>query len=119
MSNSRYKKAELARRFSIFYCASLVSGAVGGLIAGQIVAHFQHRGNLPAWKWLFLIEGIMTVGFSGIAALVLPNFPATTKWLTEEERQYAVRRLEEENNATNAGDISHSRSIILAVRDWR
>jgi hypothetical protein len=27
-----YKKAELARRFSIFYCASLVSGAVGGLI---------------------------------------------------------------------------------------
>jgi hypothetical protein len=30
--SSWYKKAELARRFSIFYCASLVSGAVGGLI---------------------------------------------------------------------------------------
>lgn len=58
----------------------------------------------------------MTVGFSGIAAIVLPNFPATTKWLIEEERQYAVRHLEEVNNATNAGDISHSRSIILAVR---
>lgn len=66
-----YKKTELARRFSIFYCASLVSGAVGGLIgwflsplanympndtlvAGLIVDHMQHRGSLPAWKWLFL-----------------------------------------------------------------
>jgi hypothetical protein len=31
-----YKKAELARRFSIFYCASLVSGAVGGLIGKNV-----------------------------------------------------------------------------------
>lgn len=31
-----YKKAELARRFSIFYCASLVSGAVGGLIGEYV-----------------------------------------------------------------------------------
>lgn len=31
-----YKKAELARRFSIFYCASLVSGAVGGLIGKDV-----------------------------------------------------------------------------------
>lgn len=31
-----YKKAELARRFSIFYCASLVSGAVGGLIGKYV-----------------------------------------------------------------------------------
>lgn len=27
---------------------------------------------------------------------VLPNFPRTTKWLTEEERQLAVYRLEED-----------------------
>lgn len=47
-----YKKAELARRFAIFYSASLVSGAVGGLIAGLIVDTMQHRGSLPAWKWL-------------------------------------------------------------------
>jgi hypothetical protein len=67
-----YKKSELARRFSIFYCASLVSGAVGGLIgmcsqgltqctcatdlriAGLITDNMQNRDGLPAWKWLFL-----------------------------------------------------------------
>jgi hypothetical protein len=68
-----YKKAELAKRFSIFYCASLVSGAVGGLIgkyklkcllmmlaniapflAGLILENMQNRPPYPAWKWLFL-----------------------------------------------------------------
>ncbi|UNI15667.1 hypothetical protein JDV02_002178 [Purpureocillium takamizusanense] len=114
-----YKKTELARRFSVFYCASLLSGAVGGLIAGVITDTMQNRGNLPAWKWLFLIEGCMTVGFAIIAMFILPDFPATTKWLTAEEREYAVRRLEHDNNATQAGSMGHLESFVRAVKDWR
>ncbi|KFY20081.1 hypothetical protein V491_04006 [Pseudogymnoascus sp. VKM F-3775] len=114
-----YKKTELARRFSIFYCASLVSGAVGGLIAGLIVDHMQNRGSLPAWKWLFLIEGVITIGCAIIAMFILPDFPATTKWLTEEEREYAIRRLEEDNNSSQAHGITHLQSFLYAVRDWR
>ncbi|GJN86627.1 MFS general substrate transporter [Purpureocillium lilacinum] len=114
-----YKKTELARRFSVFYCASLLSGAVGGLIAGVITDTMQNRGNLPAWKWLFLIEGCMTIGFAIIAMFILPDFPATTKWLTAEEREYAVRRLEQDNNSTQAGTMGHLESFVRAVKDWR
>ncbi|KAH8805435.1 phthalate transporter [Xylogone sp. PMI_703] len=114
-----YKKTELARRFSIFYCASLVSGAVGGLIAGLIVDNFQHKPPLPAWKWLFLIEGVITIGCSIIAVFILPDFPATTKWLTDEEREYAIRRLEQDNMSSQAQDMTHSQSFIAAVKDWR
>jgi MFS family permease len=53
-----YKKTELARRFSIFYSASLVSGAFGGLVAGLITSNMNGRAGLPAWKWLFLSEQI-------------------------------------------------------------
>ncbi|KAJ5619435.1 major facilitator superfamily domain-containing protein [Penicillium lagena] len=114
-----YKKAELARRFSIFYCASLVSGAVGGLIAGLILEKMQNRAPYPAWKWLFLIEGVITIGCAIIAIFVLPDFPATTKWLSPEEREYAVRRLEQDDNSSRAGDISHWKSFTSALRDWR
>jgi hypothetical protein len=45
-------------------------------------------------------------GFSACAAFfVLPNFPRTTTWLTEEERQLAVYRLQKdigEDNWTSA-----------------
>ncbi|OAQ61101.1 MFS general substrate transporter [Pochonia chlamydosporia 170] len=114
-----YKKSELARRFAVFYCASLVSGAVGGLIAGLITDTMQNRGDLPAWKWLFLIEGCLTVGFAIIAMFILPDFPATTKWLSEEEREYAIARLENDQNSTQAGNLSHLQSFLHAVRDWR
>ena len=45
---------------------------------------------------MFIIEGAVTVVVAGLALLVLPNFPRTTKWLTEEERQLAVWRLQED-----------------------
>lgn len=79
----------------------------------------QNRPPLPAWKWLFLIEGIITIGCAIIAMFILPDFPATTKWLTEEEREYAIRRLEEDHNSSQAAGLTHLRSFIVAVRDWR
>lgn len=54
-----------------------------------------YRG-LRAWKWMFIIEGVVTIGVAFGAYFVLPNFPRTTMWLSEEERQLAVWRLEED-----------------------
>ncbi|KAH0592471.1 hypothetical protein MHUMG1_09858 [Metarhizium humberi] len=103
---------------SVMYILNL-SGAVGGLIAGLITDNMQNRDGLPAWKWLFLIEGCLTVGFAIIAIFILPDFPATTRWLTAEEREYAISRLENDHNSTQAGNLSHLQSFLHAVRDWR
>ncbi|POR30945.1 Uncharacterized protein TPAR_08834 [Tolypocladium paradoxum] len=48
---------------------------------------------------------------------ILPDFPATTKWLTAKER---VRLgLENDNNSTQAWSLSHLQSFMHAVRNWR
>ena len=47
-------------------------------------------------RWLFIIEGVITIAIAFGAFFILPNFPRTTKWLTEEERQLAVWRLQED-----------------------
>jgi hypothetical protein len=52
--------------------------------------------GLRAWRWLFIIEGTVTIGIATVAFFVLPNFPRTTAWLTDEERQLAIWRLEED-----------------------
>ncbi|ORY26040.1 major facilitator superfamily domain-containing protein [Naematelia encephala] len=116
-----YKKMELARRFAVFYSASLLAGAFGGLLAGAILSGLNGASGLPAWKWLFLIEGLMTVCFSVIAVFILPDFPGNTKWLSKEERDYAVGRLIADNNIDSEEDtaIGHWKSIVMAVKDWR
>jgi MFS family permease len=51
-----YRKMELARRFSVFYSASLLAGAFGGLLAGAILSGLDGASGLSAWKWLFVSE---------------------------------------------------------------
>jgi hypothetical protein len=46
--------------------------------------------GLGAWRWLFIIEGAATIVIAMCCGFVLPNFPRTTKWLTEEEKALAV-----------------------------
>lgn len=54
---------------------------------------------------------------SGLFSFILPDFPANTKWLTPEERQYAVQRLEVA--PTSAEAPSAWKSFKQATADWR
>jgi hypothetical protein len=53
--------------------------------------------------------------------LVLPDWPTNTRWLTPEEREYAVKRLLAERSSESAGEtgISHLKALSLAVKDWK
>lgn len=58
---------------TLFYSATLVAGAFGGLLAGGIIQGMDGVGGTPGWKWLFIIEGCATVAVAGFAVFVLPS----------------------------------------------
>jgi len=92
----RYTRKELGVRNAILYCGSLSSNAFGGLIAAGILDGMQGKRGHEAWRWLFYIEGALTVVVAIVAIFVLPDFPSTTKWLTPAERRLAEFRMEED-----------------------
>ncbi|KAL8652600.1 MAG: hypothetical protein Q9210_002586 [Variospora velana] len=94
--SSWYTRKELGFRTAILYSGSLMSGAFSGLITAGITGNLDYKRGLRAWRWLFIIEGVITIAIAAAAFLVLPNFPRTTTWLTENERQLAVWRLDED-----------------------
>ena len=59
-----------------------------GLLATAIIK-MDGIGGLAGWRWIFILEGIVTVLFGLIATLVLPSDIASAKFLTEEERDFA------------------------------
>lgn len=67
------------------------------------------------------VEGLITISFSAVAIFILPDFPGNTKWLSEEERRYAVARLVADNNIDSSEDaaIGYWRSFVLAAKDWK
>lgn len=101
--SSWYTRKELGFRTAIMFSGSLLSGAFSGLISAGITHGLDGARGMRAWRWLFIIEGAITVVVALGAFWVLPNFPTTTGWLTEKERELAVWRLEEDVGVEDFG----------------
>lgn len=71
--------------------------------------------GLLAWRWLFIIEGAITVVVAATGYFIIPNFPRTTAWLTEQERELAVWRLEEDVGMDDWVD-SHQQSFTHGLK---
>lgn len=90
---SWYKPSEMSKRLFFFYTASLMGGAFGGLLAGGIITGMEGKAGVRGWKWLFIIEGCATVVAACCAYFILPDYPLTTKWLSDDEKRLATQRL--------------------------
>lgn len=105
-----YRRSELGLRTAILYSGALISGAFSGLISAAVTYGMDGARGLSAWKWLFIIEGAATVVVAFAAFFILPNFPRTTTWLSEEERQLAAWRLEDDIGEDDWIDSRHQTS---------
>ncbi|KAH7151667.1 putative MFS transporter [Dactylonectria estremocensis] len=92
-----YRRGELARRLAIFYAGSGIASAFSGLLA---FGTFQIEGGaLPAWKYLFVVEGSGTLIVAAFAFWYLPFNGATAGFLTSEEKELAHYRLQMDSSS--------------------
>ncbi|KAK4149881.1 major facilitator superfamily domain-containing protein [Chaetomidium leptoderma] len=88
-----YSRREMAVRIGVFYTAASLSGAFGGLLARGLSA-IGPRGGLEGWRWILIIEGLLTVVVGAVAYFLLPTSIAEASYLTKEEREFALLRLQ-------------------------
>jgi MFS family permease len=86
-----YRRGELARRLALFYAASNIANAFSGLLAFGV---FHIESKLQSWRYLFIIEGSLTVLFSFFAYWYLPKNGYEAKFLSEAEKKLAYTRLQ-------------------------
>ncbi|KAJ8591076.1 MFS general substrate transporter [Rhizopogon salebrosus TDB-379] len=114
-----YTRKELAVRSAWFYCGLLISNAFGSLIAAGILAKMEGVLGLAAWRWLFYIEGAITMFFGFLTMWLLPDFPHNTRWLNAAERRLAQVRLAEDAGEADkdADDLTIYDGLVLAIKD--
>jgi MFS family permease len=92
-----YRRGELGRRLAIFYAASNIAYAFGGLLA---FGTFQiHGGSLANWRYLFALEGSLTICMAIVAFIFLPYSAAHAKFLTEDEKKLALYRMQVDSSS--------------------
>lgn len=102
-----YKRSEAQKRFSFFFSSTTLAGAFGGLLAYGISRMDGIRGY-KGWRWIFIIEGLLTIVIAVIGFWVIPDFPETVGWLNEEEKTFIKAKLEKDG-----GKSKYARTITL------
>lgn len=103
-----YTRSEAQKRFSFFFGSTTLAGAFGGILAYGIGKMDGIRGY-KGWRWLFIIEGLLTIVIAVVWFWTLPDFPETVTWMNEEERAFVKAKLERDT-----GKSAHARAVT-----WR
>ncbi|KAI8949895.1 allantoate permease [Xylaria longipes] len=120
LMSSWYTRGELAYRIAWFYAGSSLANAFGGLLGAGVLGNLSGAHGIAGWRWLFIIEGTITIGTALLSTFVLPDYPANTKWLTPEEQAYAQWRLVDDTGEADLADsISIKEGVKMALRDPR
>ncbi|KAI0057442.1 MFS general substrate transporter [Artomyces pyxidatus] len=113
-----YKRSEFGIRAAIFFSAASVSGAFGGLLAAAI-SNMDGIGGKPAWAWIFILEGLATVLAGVLSFVIIQDFPDTARFLSEKERTVVIRRLQQDDQFSAAGENLKLRNIWKSILDWK
>jgi MFS family permease len=110
-----YNRREIATRISILFTANICGTAFAGLIA---IGVFEMSGiaGLSGWRWLFIIQGIVTFVISIASVFLLPNEPHNTWWLTKEEKTLAQSRIDEDTVKLKANTSTWA-GLLDALKD--
>ncbi|TVY33863.1 MFS transporter [Lachnellula occidentalis] len=113
-----YKRSEAQRRYSFFFSSTTLAGAFGGLLASAIGKMDGMRGY-SGWRWIFILEGVLTAVVALGFFFFLPSFPEDAKWLTEEEKNYVKARLQVDQGRSAAERKITLRDVGRVFKDYK
>lgn len=113
-----YKRSEFGIRAAIFFSAAALSGSFGGLLAAAI-EKLDGKGGLAGWRWIFVLEGLLTVIVAVMSFWMVHDFPDDARFLTEEDRARVIRRLRLDQQASSKHEEWSTRYLYDGLRDWK
>jgi MFS family permease len=111
-----YTRKEVATRIAILYTGNILATAFAGLIAAGIFHGLGDVAGITGWRWLFILQGVVTFVIAIAGFFLLPDFPHNTWWLSQDERDLAVSRMALDT-VGNTGNTSVWAGFNQAAKD--
>ncbi|KAK9245351.1 major facilitator superfamily domain-containing protein [Lipomyces tetrasporus] len=97
-----YGRNEAQFRNALFFCAASMAGAFAGLLAYGL--HYMDGvGGLEGWRWIMIIEGLLTFVVAVPSYFLVQDYPHTAKFLTAKERAFVEYRLRHDGEKAHSG----------------
>ncbi|EIW73434.1 hypothetical protein TREMEDRAFT_59599 [Tremella mesenterica DSM 1558] len=111
-----YKPSELAKRSCLITAAANGGFLLSGVLQGGIQSTLDGKAGLAGWRWLFIIDSLITAPIWIIGFLTFPDTPYNTKafYINEEEKRQAVERLPPHTPTKVTWGV-----FLKVVKEWR
>jgi len=113
-----FPQATRARFIALFLAGVPLANVIGAPLSGWVLGF---GGALKGWQWMLLLEGVPSLLFGLMTLWVLPDRPATAKWLSPREKEIILARLAAEPPGALHGFwemLADKRIWILMVPDF-
>ena len=107
---------ERARMTAFFMLAISLASVFGNPLSGLIMQQLDSVGGLHGWQWLFALEGIPSIVLGIVVLFYLTDYPRDAAWLTGEERNWLVTRMQREEQQRQQ---RHNADRLSAIMQWR
>ncbi|KAI1734603.1 major facilitator superfamily domain-containing protein [Xylaria scruposa] len=114
-----YTSRELPIRLSYFWTTLSFTGVVTSLLAFALL-HLRGVAGWAGWRWLFLIEGIITFTIGVLSFFMMPASAVQTKtwfrpngWFTDREVAIVVNRVLRDD--PSKGDMNNRQAITPKI----
>lgn len=80
----------------IFWLAGAIGQLFSGFLQAAAYTNLSGVGGYAGWRWLFIVDGIITMPIALAGFVFYPNLPQGGKktwWTTEEEHILSLKRL--------------------------
>lgn len=94
---SWYTPQEIGKRAMIFWLAGHIGNLFSGFLQAAAYTNLNGVDGRAGWRWLFIIDGIITLPLALAGYLFFPNLPQSGKktwWITNEEHILSVNRMQ-------------------------
>jgi MFS transporter, ACS family, tartrate transporter len=106
-----------ANTIAITMLAVPVSVIIGGPLCGWLMrAH--NPLDLPGWRWMLLMEGVVTVVLGVAACFLFADKPADVRWLHQAEKEWIRTELEREQPAVRSVKRGAFAAVVMDARTW-
>lgn len=114
-----YTKSEMPFRLAMFWFVDSMSGVIASFIAYGVL-HMRGVDGREGWRWLFLIEALISIVIGFLSFLFLVPGPTQTKtwwnpqgYFTEKEEKIIVNRVLRDD--PSKGDMHNRQGLSLGM----
>lgn len=117
---SWYRSDEVGRRGGTFYAGLTLGTLTASLLQAAAMEYLDGHAGLPGWRWLFVINAVITLPLALLGYFIWPGTPARPNRLVMSKRELELARSRLERQGARVTSAPFSWALLARVfRNWK